>query len=322
MLTRLSLVAAALLLAGCGYVGDPLPPALNIPARATDLAVVQTGDRLRISFTAPATTTEQLRIERYQEVDLRVGPIPATFSYDAWAATAQPVPVKYPEPGQPASVDLPAAPWAGRELLAAVRFRGSHGRYSEWSNSVAFTPREPLPQPVVRAAPDPEGIRVGWQPLPEANWRVWRKSAADAQPVEVATVKGPEFVDRNVSLGLTYTYIVQARRGQAESLPSAPVETVAADRFPPAPPTGLVANAGVNSVELAWERNNESDLGSYRIYRKEGDGAFTVIADAVEAVAFSDRQVQSGIRYSYQITALDKSGNESLPSAAISALLQ
>ena len=35
--------AAAALLAGCGYIGDPLPPLLNIPARVTDLTAVQRG---------------------------------------------------------------------------------------------------------------------------------------------------------------------------------------------------------------------------------------------------------------------------------------
>lgn len=322
MLTRLFLLGATLLLAGCGYVGDPLPPALNIPARVTDLAVVQTGDRLRISFTSPATTTEQLAIEEYDTVELRVGAIPAPFSYDAWAAGAQAVQVKNPTPGEAATVELPAGPLAGRELLAAVRLRGAHGRFSEWSNSVVFTARAPLVAPVVKAVPDPEGVRVTWQTIPEARYRVWRQASNESQPVPVGTVDRAEFVDRAVALGQTYAYTVQAAIGTLESTPSAPATVVAVDTFPPAPPKGLVAIAGVSSVELSWERNTEADLGGYRVYRKEGDGMFAVIADAVEGVAYTDRQVQSGIRYSYQLTALDKSGNESKPSGAVGVTLQ
>ena len=35
------LALAALLYAGCGYVGDPQPPALHIPRRVTDLRAFQ-----------------------------------------------------------------------------------------------------------------------------------------------------------------------------------------------------------------------------------------------------------------------------------------
>jgi chitin-binding protein len=140
--------------------------------------------------------------------------------------------------------------------------------------------------------------------------------------VEVATTERPEFVDRNVSLGLSYTYTVQAQRGQVESVVSEPVAAVATDVFPPAPPTGLIAISGANSVELAWNRNGEHDMGSYRVYRSAGNGPFTVLTDAVEGIAWTDRQVQSGTTYAYQVTAIDKSGNESRPSVPVNANVQ
>ena len=48
----------ALLVTGCGYVGDPLPPALNIPVPVADLNAVQRGDQIIIQFTVPQMTTE------------------------------------------------------------------------------------------------------------------------------------------------------------------------------------------------------------------------------------------------------------------------
>jgi fibronectin type 3 domain-containing protein len=229
--------------------------------------------------------------------------------------------VKDPKPGKKITVDLPAAPWVGQEVTAAIRFRGSHGRLSAWSNAVTFTPLAPLPPPVVRAAADPEGIRVTWQSVPGAQYRVSRQAQGDAQPVELATVDRAEFVDRNVTNGQSYTYIVQARSGIAESVRSLPATVVASDTFAPAAPGSLTAVAGVSSAELTWDRNNETDLGSYRVYRKQGDGPFDVVADAVEGVSYTDRQVQAGTLYTYQITALDRSGNESRPSSAVSVML-
>ena len=39
------------------------------------------------------------------------------------------------------------------------------------------------------------------------------------------------------------------------------------DTFPPAVPVGLMAVAGVNSIELAWQRNTEDDFAGYQVYR-------------------------------------------------------
>lgn len=50
--------AAALLTAGCGYVGGPLTPLANVPSRVIDLAAVQRDSRIIVQFTVPRLTTE------------------------------------------------------------------------------------------------------------------------------------------------------------------------------------------------------------------------------------------------------------------------
>ena len=53
-----AVVPAALLLTGCGYPGEPLPPALNRPMRVTDLSALERGAKLYVAFTMPVKTTE------------------------------------------------------------------------------------------------------------------------------------------------------------------------------------------------------------------------------------------------------------------------
>ena len=64
-------------------VGEPLYPALRIPMRVTDLAVVEQGTDLDITFTIPPQTTEGLPLKEIGGVELRVGPNPNNNAWNA-----------------------------------------------------------------------------------------------------------------------------------------------------------------------------------------------------------------------------------------------
>src|SRR5262245_13994286 len=50
---RRALIFICLLTAGCGRVGDPLPPFIRIPESVADLAVYQSGHNLVLTWTNP-----------------------------------------------------------------------------------------------------------------------------------------------------------------------------------------------------------------------------------------------------------------------------
>src|ERR1035437_1164645 len=126
--------AAALLLAGCGYVGDPLPPLANIPPPGSDLAALQRGGRIIVQFTGPAKTTEGHPIPPPLRLDLRSGAADQ-FEENQWAAGARQIP-----PGAMANgvarYEIPAADWIGKEVIFGVRAVAGNGKQSRWSNFV------------------------------------------------------------------------------------------------------------------------------------------------------------------------------------------
>jgi len=307
--TRAAALLAFLWLAGCAYIGDPKPPTLDIPTRVTDLRAVEYGDKIVIQFTIAPLTTEGLALSEVKNTELRasVGSAPHILQIPAKAAG-------------PVDFDVPAKDWVGKPVTLTVRAVGPKGKASEWSNPVTIAVGVPVAAPGnLQAVSDPQGVRLTWLGSfgrgEGGRYRIFR-SAGDAMPVQLAETDKPEYVDTAVDFGSSYRYFVQALAGETrQSEISATVSVTPMDTFPPAVPAGLTAVAGVNSIELAWTRNTEDDFAGYQVYRSSEGGAPERIAGPIDAPAFSDRAVEVGKKYSYTVTALDRTGNESAPSA-------
>ena len=88
------------------------------------------------------------------------------------------------------------------------------------------------------------------------------------------------------------------------------------DVFPPSVPTGLVAvpaYAGkVPAIDLSWDPDVEARVAGYRVYRREGTGAWQrLTAELVTTAAYRDTAVLAGRTYTYRVTAVSTAGNES-----------
>jgi hypothetical protein len=326
---RLVLASLPLLgLVGCGYVGDPLPPALHIPKPVLDLRVVQRGPHLEAAFTMPVATGEGLPVEKAGRIDLRVGPAPAPpFDMNSWLAGTREIFVEWPDlPATPPTASaavghtvtqvFDAQDWTGKDVILGVRLSSPSGRFSVMSNLVAISVIPPLTAPAFTAESRADGILLKWTALPQpgTHYRITRKIGAGAAQT-IADLAETQYLDLVTAFGPTYTYSLQsyARAGDinAVSEPSAPFAVAHTDHFPPTVPTGLAVIAGAKTIDLGWDRNTDADLAGYRIYRAVGDGPFVRIPGEVEPPSFRDAQVQTGQRYRYAITAVDRLGNES-----------
>jgi len=310
--TRAAALCCILGLAGCAQIGPPKPPALDIPTRITDLRAAEYGDQILVQFTIGALTTDGLALTSLKTVEVQVtgGDSPRMLHAQAKG------------PG-PVAHEFPAKDWVGKQVTLMVRATGPKGKASDWSNPVTLAVGEPLATPAdVKAISDPKGVRLSWIGAEGGRYRVFR-GAGDAMPQRLAESDKPEYLDTAVDFGSPYRYFVQELAGeQRQSEISAIVGVTPADTFPPAVPAGLTAVAGVNSIELAWQPNTEEDLGGYQVYRSIDGGAAERIAGPVDAPNFSDRTVEIGKKYSYAITSIDRTGNESARSAAVEVTAQ
>lgn len=300
--------------AGCGYVGEPLPPLANIPAAVANLAAIQRGGEIIVHFPPPQMTTEGRAVRRPLEFDLRIGTPVTPFSTEAWAAQAHQLPAPAVRDGL-AEEAIPAAPWAGRDVTIAVRSIGTNHKVSSWSNFVNLSIVPPPARPTdLQAAATADGVRLTWHG-DGGDFVVLRRSGEESEFTRVGEAQQAEFLDRTAEFGKSYRYLVQrvVKLGNgrvAESELSNEAAVTPRDTFPPGAPAGLRGVSAPGSIELTWDQNPEPDVAGYRIYRGATTEPLARLAETGLVPAYSDHAVEPGKTYRYAVSAVDRAGNE------------
>lgn len=258
--------------------------------------------------------------------------------------------VSFPDPLQPEEL----RDRAGETGLYRVRTRVSERKVSANSNEVSVD-LYPVPQRIddLTAQTTEKSIQLTWsaptatsagaQLPPIQEFHIYRgeldpasASAADKDLhsaiwklplLQLGVTTSPGYQDSNFEFGRTYAYVVRSVINEGGSLiesgDSRPVILTPKDTFPPAAPRDLVsatlpgAASGTYVVDLSWTINLETDMAGYRVYRSETEGArgSLLTPDLLPTPTFRDTTVQPGHRYWYTVTAVDRAGNESAPSA-------
>ncbi|HTH53855.1 MAG TPA: fibronectin type III domain-containing protein [Edaphobacter sp.] len=237
-----------------------------------------------------------------------------------------------------------------------IRLLNPKGRSAGFSPT-ALVPsgNPPLPVASLKATATREGALVEWQPsgsqtvveldrtLVSTPNKPAKKSAValpEEQPAQVKLRTGHDdtpqqdpggTLDRTALRGQQYIYRAQridtialdGKRYELRGELSAPITLTMKDSFPPSPPHGLAAIPGSPSgsptIDLSWEPNTETDIAGYNVYRRYGTtGIFQrLTTKPVLGPAFSDTAANLEGTYTYRVTAVDGSGNESSPSGEV-----
>jgi len=177
-----------------------------------------------------------------------------------------------------------------------------------------------LSTPVLSAQPRSSGpVFLSWSDPDNrlSGFHIGRSStSATSGFTVIAAVSGKStsYTDSGLPGGKTFYYRIQAYKQSSTSPYSA---VVSATTVILAAPTGLVASAvACNQTNLSWGASSSTNLKGYNIYR---NGAFDrqVLAPTTSG---SDTAVTASTSYTYAVSAVDQSGNESPQSSPASAV--
>lgn len=227
---------------------------------------------------------------------------------------------------------LPPAevPEEERDLeVFAVLSVSSRGRGSELSNLVKILPRIPPPPPSqIETQPGANGINVVWRADdPAVGFRIYRRDAASRAygvPIAEPAPDARSHLDQTTAFGSSYVYSVTTVALESplvESALASEREVQYEDRYPPRPPTGLIVFAEPGHARVLWEPSIADDLAGYIVYRRapDGSGFERLTTEPRLELEYLDTAVASGRGYSYYVSAIDLSGNESEASETIDA---
>ena len=175
---------------------------------------------------------------------------------------------------------------------------------------------------VYRGELNPGSLGTASTDHPQALWK--------SPLVQLGVTHTPDYRDSGFDYEKTYAYVVRSvvdsPDGPLESSDSQQAVVTPKDTFPPAAPQDLVVAAqpgpapGSAVVELSWSINVEPDLAGYRVYRssQQGSQGTLLTPDLLRSPSYRDTSVEVGQHYWYTVTAVDRSGNESAPTPAVS----
>ncbi len=320
-----------LLLAGCGFKNNPVPPQSVVPMPIEDLRYTIEGDNVTLRWNYPVKTIRGGAITDIAGFQLYRAGIPL----DKYCKTC-PVPFGDAQelPGGPSydGKQRRVASFTSTEMKPGYKYFFKVTSRTGWlaasddSNvvSVVFSPPPEEPAGLIGEA-DNGKVNLRWQavhalhngePLAgTVQYQVLRNGVKIAGPFPQTS-----YTDTKVSNGNTYSYAVAAVMDYfGEPVTGSPCPAISLqpqDNTLPDAPTGTHAVATSEGIKIFWDSAGNKEIVKYRIYRRaKGEKKYTLL-DNVDAVytIYTDSNAGQDNSWQYIVTAIDRAGNESAQS--------
>ena len=143
-----------------------------------------------------------------------------------------------------------------------------------------------------------------------AQYRVYRKDAANPKWKGLANVDGTSWTDKTAAAGVKYTYTVRGINANG-TLSSGFDKTGVSATIPGAAPvpanvTLSGATAGSSGITVAWRAAAGAE--KYRVYRKDAANPKWKGIANVTGTSWTDKTAKAGVKYTYTVRGINANG--------------
>ena len=273
------MAGALVWLSGCASIGPPEAPSLELPKAPSDLRAARKGDKVTLTWTIPARTTDRQSVRYLGKTDIcrsvagalhqcgtKVGEVLPPADFDKAGKASKKLKASFTDTLDAATEQQHAAGFASY----AVEVLNNAGRGAGISNQVRvpLVPTLPPFEHFAAQAVD-QGVRISWQCPSAAEgrsgirylFRICRRLESSSNWNKVAEVGATEcaagqekaitsFLDQSFEWEKRYSYrsavvsVIEAAGKpavEAEGDDTAEISVFAHDVFPPAVPAGVQA---------------------------------------------------------------------------------
>ena len=202
---------------------------------------------------------------------------------------------------------------AGTTYTFAVKAVNANGESMTSSSCAGKLAAAPDNVTLTGAKAVSDGIQVTWQAANgAAEYRVYRKDAANPKWKGIANVTGTSWTDKTAVAGVKYTYTVRGisangtlspgfdTTGVSATIPAAPTPTT------PANVTLGSAKVSGSTIVVTWQAANGA--AQYRVYRKDAANPKWKGIANVTGTSWTDKTAQAGVKYTYTVRGISANG--------------
>jgi len=213
--------------------------------------------------------------------------------------------------------------------VRAVDTAGNTSTFSNIATAVAQSPQPPTaPGNLTAMAASASQINLSWiastSNVGIAYYAVRRcQGPGCTNFAQIGTSAGTTYNDTGLTASSSYSYQVQAvdSSGNASTFSNSAAATTQASQAPTAPSNLTAIAAGTSQINLSWIASTSNvGIAYYAVWRCQGAGCTNFVQIAAQAgTTYSDTGLTASSSYSYQVQAVDKTGNLSPYSSVASA---
>ena len=303
------------------YIVDDLPTILSVTITSNIKDILKVGGEVK----KPTITTEEDSYVYTQPVwtyewERKIGPGNSDADWEVYQKSTFEagtyrynihVNIRNPEEFKLAGKDELTVKWDG-----AVCNTFHHSDRSVWVESGEYTiSSTPANVTLGSAKAVSDGIQVTWQTAAgAAQYRVYRKDAANPKWKGLINVTGTSWTDKTAVAGVKYTYTVRGIGADGKTLsPGFDTTGVSATFTKPAPTPTTPANVTLTGakavsggIQVTWQ--TAAGAAQYRVYRKDAANPKWKGLVNVSGTSWTDKTAQAGVKYTYTVRGISANG--------------